>query len=89
MRDEKEPLVKSITPEQLIEKMESAIQLMTEFNNEVGREALVSCGVDPVEETRTLWFLAVDELTERETKLIPAEHRGLPTRIIFQGDTKP
>lgn len=89
MEDRNEPLIKTITPEQLVKTMDSVIQLMAEFNNEVGRKALVSCGIRPIEEKRTLWFMVAGELTESEIKLLPAEYCGLPTRIIFQDNLKP
>lgn len=86
MKDEQEPLVKKVTPEEFFNKMDAALQLMAEFNNEVGREALVSCGIRSIEEKRTLWFLAVEELTKDEMSLMPAEYRSLPTAIIFRKD---
>lgn len=89
MKKKQEPLVPKVTVEQFINKVDAAAQLMTEFNNEVGRAALVSCGISSIEEKRTLFFLAAQDLTPAEESLIPAEYLGLSTAILFRNDMTP
>ena len=86
MRDEQEPLIKKVMVDEFINKMDAALQLMTEFNNEVGRAALVSCGIQPFEEERTLFFLAAQELTEAERNLMPATYLGLPVTLLLKNE---